>query len=257
MGQVLEEQHKKIFKLYFSRKNSKENSTNIKNVISSMEIWHQKWIEFQDILKKYSSEFESFSNICQIKFINYEGVNYFILKVGGWSYLIIDLMREKIIHFEEGLFPFEQDFFIDNFEEERIENPEKYYFSLEFAEEGVPELMNFIFLNRILFTTEFYFKYLLSYGNDFLTFLNFDILKGEITLYLGDLFFDDGRYIFINPDLTIRNYDAFDNIKKISSKLKNIKIPLNKIPAFLLENIKGKDNLPKMKIKNILKVSVN
>lgn len=255
------DKQKKLFKLYFSKKNTKRNGTNIKNVISSIEPWHLKWDKFQEILKKYSTEFRSFSIIEDSRLINYKHKNYLIIKIMSLTYLCIDLEDEKIITFGENLDPFNQNFFIDNFNEKEIDNPEQYYFSIDFESSGINELMNFILENKVLFYTETYFKYLLRDNDEYITYLNFDIQNGNITLYFGDEYsYHNSNYIYIDNDLNpikIEEKSSKDYLKKICSKIKLIKIPFNIIPAFLIPNITSKNNANIIDIKKLIKINTN
>lgn len=233
---------KRLFKLYFKNNQNVEDSINIKKVIDSTWKYHLKWEEFYNILKKYSPEIDNFSNVEKIELINFNDKDYLIVKVYRWTYLCIDIIEQKVINFENMLLPFNENFFIDNFDEEKVNDPELFYYSIEFLKEGIQKVVEFISKNKNLFFTIPHFTYKLE-EDEFATLLKFSILKGDLSLYFGNKYaLDEGNKIYINKNFDIIKTVNFNinlnKLKRICLKLKNIMIPLDIIPNFLLEEIR-------------------
>ena len=74
-----------------------------------------------------------------------------------------------------------------------------------------------------------------------MTYLDFSLLGGNLTLYFGDKYMvDDINSIKIDTNLVMQDVSNVNNlsqVKKMCSKLKDIKIPTSIIPKFLLESI--------------------
>lgn len=233
---------KRLFKLYFKNNQNIENSINIKKVIYSTWKYHLKWEEFYDILKEYSPEIDSFSNAEKIELINFNDKNYLIVKVYRWTYLCIDLIEHQTISFEDKLLPFDEKFFIDNFDEVKINKPESFYYSIEFLKEGMPKIIEFINKNKNLFFTNTQFSYKIE-EEELITFLKFSILNGDFSLYFGNKYMlDEGNQFYINKNFdiikTINSNISLNKLKRMCLKLKSIMIPLDIIPDFLLEEIR-------------------
>ncbi len=232
---------KKLFKLYF-KKDETGDGINIKKVVDSTWKYHLKWEEFYNILKEYSPEIDCFSNVEKIELIDFNDNNYLIIKVYHWTYLCLDLKKQQIINFEDGLLPFNEKFFIDNFDEEKVNRPESFYYSIDFLKEGVPKLVEFISKNKNLFFTNRYFTYRIE-EDQFITFLKFSILNGNFSLYFGNKYLpDEGNQFYINKNFdiikTINSNINLNKLKRMCLKIKSIMIPLDIIPNFLLEEIR-------------------
>ncbi len=246
---------KKLFKLYFNNNVSKEDSIDIKDIITVQKEYYSKWQRFYFILRKYSNEFRQISQIDKIQLLNYNNISYLIIKIYSWTYLCIDLTNEKIVNFGENIYPFNEEFFIENFDEDKSDNVEELYYSIEFKQNGIKELINFIVENKNLFLNSSCFTYKIEDNNSFMTFLNFSLLKGIITLYFGNKYMDiddDATYIYIDNNLNqieVSNKKVYVNkLKKMCSKLKNIKIPIDVIPNFVLDSIRYNKLLEKNKM---------
>lgn len=239
---LLNDKQKKLFKLYFTNDEAKENGIDIKRVVQGVSEYHLKWDEFLGLLRAYCPEFRRNIYVERIELINYQDVNYLIVKFYSWTYLCIDLDHKKQITFKNNLYPFSEQFFMTNFNEDKVRYVKDIYYSVEFLDKGLSELLKFVDENKTLFLTSPYFKYKLEEEDQFMTYLDFSLLGGDLTLYFGDKYMvDDINYIKIDTDLTLRGISNetsnFNQLKKMCSKIKDIKIPASIIPNFLLESI--------------------
>ena len=233
---------KSLFKLYFTNEDAKENGVSIKKVINSTWEYHLKWEEFYNIIRKYSPEIDHFSKADKVELINYKENNYLIVKIYNWTYLCINLDKKEVVNFGPDLYPFNENFFIDNFDEKKVKKTEAFYFSIDFLNDGLLEIIKFTQKNKNLFLTDSGFTYRIE-EDELMTFLNFNTQKGNITLYFGNKYMiDDTNYIYIDNNLSLRevsnSIENTNKLKKMCTKLKNIKIPIDVIPNFLLDNIR-------------------
>ncbi|MCI8547389.1 MAG: hypothetical protein HFJ38_00720 [Bacilli bacterium] len=238
---LLNEKQKKLFKLYFTNNEANENGIDIKKVIHSVSEYHNKWDEFLGILRNYCPEFRHTVYVNRIELINYHDTNYLIVQFYSWTYLCIDLDHKKQVVFKNSLYPFSEQFFITNFSENKVGYAPDIYYSVEFLEGGLLKLLDFVTINKNLFLTSPYFKYKLEEEDQFMTYLDFSLLGGNLTLYFGDKYMvDDINSIKIDTNLVMQDVSNVNNlsqVKKMCSKLKDIKIPTSIIPKFLLESI--------------------
>jgi len=233
---------KELFELFFD--NSKnEDCVEISQLMNMIKPFNIKWQELYNILKENSDGFDKYSTIRKIKKVFYNDIEYLIMQINIWSYICIDLKNKELVDFKEDLLPFSEKFFIDNFDEREIPNPNMFYHTLSLNKEGLEILLQYINDNSSLFIETNDFKYTKGLTDGFVTSLMFEIDTGKITIYFGN---NQGivNYIFINSNLIpvgISNPTGNkEDLKNMANRLKEISIPVSVIPNYLFNEANNK-----------------
>jgi|GEM_PF-2246933 len=233
---------KELFELFFV--NSKaEDYIEISQLMNLIKPFNIKWQELYNILKENSEDFDDYSTIRKIKKIMYNNVEYLIMQINIWSYLCIDLKNKKSVDFEEDLLPFGEKFFIDNFDEREIPNPSMFYHTLSINKTGLDILIQYIGDNSLLFMEKNNFHHTKESKEGFLTSLIFEVDTGKVTIYFGN---NQGmvNYIFLDSNLIpvgVSNPTGNkDDLKNMANRVKDINIPINVIPKYLLNEENNK-----------------
>lgn len=229
-----------LFELYFKN----NEGIKVSEIMNNIKKYSKIWQKFYDFLIESSLDFDKFDDIDKIKIINYNNINYLIIKFRIFDYLCIDLDNRKVIKKNNNnLEPFNEEFFIKNFNEHKIEEPEVFYYYLNINKKDMNEIIEFI-NNNLILLQEISFTYKIDNG-DYMTFLNFDIGKEIITIYFGNkTMVGNINYIFIdrnlNPIVLSNPTGNKDELKEMVLNVKDIVIPTNVIPEYILSKNKVK-----------------
>jgi hypothetical protein len=240
-----------LFELFFN-KQINEDHFRVSEIMGIMNIHTLKWKELYEVLKINSKDFDDYTNISKVKIIKYNESTYLIIKTNIWNYLCIDITKKIVVGFGKDLYPFNEDFFINNFDEDKLEHPNLFYNSLSFNEKEVPTLVNFIEENGNVLLEPNFFSYEINDKKDFKASLMFDIDRGKLTVYLGNInHHGNVNYIFFNSDLLpvgVSNQTGNkEELFNMAIRVRDIKIPISVFPKHLL----GEKNVKSIKCKKM------
>lgn len=252
-----EELRNKLFERYFECKDG--------ILITDLMETVKPIIEVYEKLKHFLIQHKTlklFSNIERVKLLSNNGKDYlFLKKASPYSYLIVDIVGNRVLSEEEILSIFTENLFVENFEEPSVELDDdwlEWYYFLRY-EGDVEELVDFYNQNKNILDipTKIFNK--LEVGKAW-TWLSISLCTGQIQLSFQteDQFLYE--VLFLNSDLTpFGLQDATEKIGKekmleMFERIKEIKIPKEAIPSQLLDVISkvlvldGGD-APKVKLK--------
>lgn len=235
-----------LFELYFK---DCDEGVNLECFVNSLGDIKEKWQSLYQILEDELEDFDNHSRVMDIKEIEYMNRKYLILKFFPFDYMVVDFNRGCVLEHKEVINLLDEQLFIDNFGEEKISDFAKYYSFFGRNNLFADSLIDVYRKNKDIFLSDNSFHYSLSDG-DCRTFVSVDLATLEVVLgfqYLGDV----GRcnYIFIDSNLEaygVSNPDGnMNSLKKMGDRVRDIGIPRNKIPNYLLsivDNYKQKEN---------------
>lgn len=236
-----------LFELYFK---DCDEGVNLECFVNSLVDIKEKWQSLYQILADELEDFDNHSRVMDIKEIEYMNRNYLILKFFPFDYLIIDCLSEKVLFEEEVFKVFSQEFFINNFQEEYVKNHEKVYYFLGCSDDFAKRVLNFYEHNKDVLTHDNNFYIEKRTDDNCVTSICVNLTNLEVTLGFN-CFGEIGRcnYIFLDSNLEaygVSNPDGnMNSLKKMGDRVRDISIPRNKIPNYLLsivDNYKQKEN---------------
>lgn len=199
------------------------------------------WKLLNDLCQKNLEYFDSFDTLDMIKAIEHNGKSYLILKIDLAKYTIIDLENMTNITKEGFVRDFNEDFFINNFDEipmgEKI--PFAEWYSLEYFKNPAI-LVDYYNFNDAILTLSTSLYYIIEI-DEVCTYFSIDFANGSAQLGFEtpDKFLYE--QLFLNFDLTAASMqDAVskigeERIVEMFDKIKEIKIPTEVIPEDLLK----------------------
>lgn len=235
-----------LFEFYFK---DYGNSVNIEFLINALgsikEVWQKLYFLFCNELE----DFDDHSTIMDIKELEYKSNQYLIFRFFPLDYMVVDLNRRCILDEEEVINFFNEQLFIDNFNEEKVSDFAKYYSFLSGSEIFASSLISVYQNNKDILLSDNSFFYSLSDGSC-RTSVYIDLSNLEVVLgfqYLGDV----GRcnYIFLDSNLEaygVSNSDGnMDSLKMMGDRVRDINIPRDRIPGHILRVVLEKENQDK------------
>lgn len=233
---------KELFELYFDNSKS-DNCIEISQLMNMIKPFNIKWQELYNILKENSDDFDKYSTIRKIKKVFYNDIEYLIMQINIWAYICIDLKNKELVNFKKDLLPFNEKFFVDNFDEREIPNASMFYHTLSVSKKGLDILLQHVSENGSLFTEKNDFIYTKKLNDGFLTSLIFEVDTGKVTIYFGN---NQGvvNYVFLDSNLIplgVSNPTGNkDDLKNMANRLKEISIPISVIPKYLFSEENNK-----------------
>lgn len=234
------QKQKELFKLYF--KNTE--GITVEEIMNNMKKYTCIWQEFYNFLINSSLDFDKYDDVDRIKIIEYKNKKYLIIKLRIFNYLCIDLDNKKVINFDNTLESFDEQFFIKNFNEHKIENPGNFYYFLDIDKKDINELIEFIDNNKILLKQNS-FVYKID-DAEYKTYLSFDVSKCSIILHFGNKnMVGNVNYIFLdknlNPIGASNPTGNMNDLKEMALKVKDIFVPTCIIPEYIISKNKVKE----------------
>ena len=236
-----------LFEKYFENQNGIVAS----DLVTTLTFIPETWKKLHEICEDNIKYFDSYSNLEECKLISIHQENYLILKLGFFSYVIIDLNRHQNISKLSFMNDFNSNFFISHFNE-----PEMNFNVTELCNRIItfnqPELLtDFYFQNQKVLNLSTSLNYKISI-DDAWTYFFIDFVNA--TAQLGFQTLDQFLYeqLFLKYDLTpTRMQDAqskigIEKMNEMFSKIRTIVIPTNVIPSDLYEQY----NLQKKLVKS-------
>lgn len=208
------------------------------------------WKELHNKLEINSEDVNKYTRIELIERIKHNNRDYLIIKFMPWNYLIIDLNTQKVLSSEDVSNIFNEDFFVQNYNEKYIQdntnNISIYWFYT--LSGNITNLINFYLENIEIFNLPKNILYKIFIGEAW-SYLSINLSNGNIQL--GFQTDDQLLYerLFLNADLTpFGLQDAYSKIgkekmKEMFSRIKNIIIPFDIIPEDLLSFIRSYDDI--------------
>ena len=225
-----------LFKKYFQI----ENGISVKELNERLSFIPKTWNKLHALCEKSIRRFDSFSTLEKFKLIEHNNKKYLILKLRIWKYVIIDVDEMRNISREEFEKLFDEQFFMDNFDE-RSEGKFFYEFYQIVKYQGdIQELLNFYLDNENIFNMPNQIHCKMN-ENEAWTYLFIDLANASAQM--GFQTPDQTLYeqLFLNYDLTpygmqdAVNKMGKEKIEELFSKIKDIEIPIDCIPQELLE----------------------
>lgn len=235
----MEEEKTKLRDALFRKYFEVENSVNIVEVLEQLKPLIKIWGSLDTLLKQTIKDYEWFDGVEIVRFVTYQGVEYFIIKMRMFKYFIVDIKEKKVLTKENVASLFTEDFFVNYFEEIQLEMKSDYIVMYHFLEckQGLEELLGFCkdkqeyleMPNRIYCRFEI---------NDAWTYLNINISTKEIQL--GFQTPDQTLYDFLHFGIDLVPWGMQDaqqkvgleKMKEICEKVKYINIPLSSLPVY-------------------------
>ena len=233
-----EELRNKLFERYFECKDGILITDLMETVKPIVEVYEK--------LKRFLIQHKTlklFSNIERVKLLSHNGKDYlFLKKASPYSYLIVDIVGNRVLSEEEISCIFEENLFVENFEEPSVELDDdwlEWYHFLRY-EGDVKELVDFYNQNKNILDIPTRVFNKLDVGEAW-TWLSISLCTGQIQLSFQteDQFLYE--VLFLNSDLTpFGLQDATEKIGKekmleMFDRIKEIKIPKEIIPSQLLD----------------------
>lgn len=227
-----------LFQKYFQE----EKGILISDLTQKLSFLPETWKKLHILCEKNIKHFDFFSSLEKCKIIEQQLKKYFVLKLGMWKYVIIDLDKMQNISNSEFKTQFNEAFFINNFEEIKEEDEMIYssLYHIERYEGGVEELVNFYLENQDILNLSTKLHYKLNV-DDAWTWFHIDFVKGNVQV--GFQTPDQFLYeqLFFKYDLTpwimqdAQEKMGIQKMQEIFKKIKGIKIPVEHIPSDLYQ----------------------
>ena len=225
-----------LFKKYFQI----ENGISVKELNEKLSFIPKTWNKLHTLCEKSIRRFDSFSTLEKFKLIEHNNKKYLILKLRIWKYVIIDVDEMRNISREEFEKLFDEQFFIDNFDERSEGELLHDFYQVVKYQGDIQELLNFYFDNENIFNMPNQIHCKMN-ENEAWTYLFIDLANASVQM--GFQTPDQTLYeqLFLNYDLTpygmqdAVNKMGKEKIEELFSKMKDIEIPIDCIPQELLE----------------------
>lgn len=228
--------------LLFNRYFQIENGVSISDFLEKLSFIPETWKKMHLLCQNNIKYFNSFSKIESCKMLEYGQKNYFIIKLRAWRYVIIDLDKMESITDAEFRNNFDEDFFVNNFAEEKEEDESLYskIYNNQKYEGDIHELVDFYIENKNIMSLTSKLHYKIVVGNAwtwfFVDFVNPNVQMGFQTI-------DRSLYeqLFLKYDLTASTLQdaqekmGIEKMQEFFSKIKDMKIPIDCIPYDLYQ----------------------
>ena len=112
----------KLFEKYFEI----EDGVLAIDLLDKLSFIKEAWKELHQLCQKNIKHFHPFSSLYSCKMIEHNKKKYLIVKISCWRYVIIDIEKKENITKEEFNTDFDENFFVENFNE-RKEDDENIY----------------------------------------------------------------------------------------------------------------------------------
>ncbi len=231
-----------LFEKYFEVEN---DCIKFKDLMDKLMPFTKVWKELKNILIENSKDFDFYMSIEMLKEISNQGNNYLIIKENLWTYFIIDLEGKKVLSEKEVIEKFNDNVFINNFDEEKsnedlIYYPEMYRF-LEYSGD-IEKLLDLYYKNKGILNINPHIHYRLNIDKAWTgLYINIANYAAQLHFNTPDQFLYE--HLFFNGDLTpFGMQDAvttigLEKIQEMFTKTKEIPIPMSIIPKDYLNYI--------------------
>lgn len=228
--------------LLFQRYFQIENGILVSELTEKLSFIPETWRKLHILCENNLKHFNSLSTLEKCKIVEHHQKKYLILKLRIWRYVIIDLDKMRNITKNEFENEFDEEFFVNNFDEIKEDNASIYssLYEIEQYKGDIQELVNFYIENQdvLCLTTKIHYK--LDVGKAW-TWFHIDLVNANAQM--GFQTQDKILYeqLFLKYDLTPwEMQDAgrkmgIEKMQEILSKIKEVKIPIECIPRDLYQ----------------------
>lgn len=243
---------KQLFDKYFEEK----NGIPVIDLVDTLSFIPELWKKLHILCEKNIKYFDSFSDLEKFKLIDYKGKKYLILKIRMFKYIIIDMEKMQNISKEQFRSEFDENFFVNNFDEIKKDRDSFHMYGLNRYLGNVQELADFYNENKkvLCLSTELYYR--LEIGKAWTDFyIDFANATAQMRFQTPDQFLYE--QLFLNYDLS--PYGMQDAHRKISVKrmhemfeeIKKIRIPKEVIPEDLYQQFLSQYDTENQKLERI------
>lgn len=226
-----------LFEKYFENQEGIELTT----FVNRMSFITDTWKHLHKLLEENVRHYDSYSRLEMLKRIEHRGINYVIIKLDLWKYIIIDIDHNKVLEKEEIQSTFEERFFLIHFAEEKSSS-EDYLdmYSFPKYQGNIQEFIAFYLKNQeiLMLPTRIYYKLTIDEAWTYFS-LNFASGKAQLGFQTPDQYLYE--QLFFYSDLTpFGMQDAISRIgiekmREMFERIKSIKIPKECIPTDIYE----------------------
>lgn len=130
-----------LFQKYFDI----ENSVLISDFLEKLDFIPEVWKKLHYLCESNIEYFDSFDSLKKCMLLEHEKINYLIIKLRSWNYVTIDVDKMENIDQFEFKTKFNEEFFVDNFDEikESDESLYDYLYNVEKYEGNIEKLVSF------------------------------------------------------------------------------------------------------------------
>ena len=236
-----------LFQKYFDI----ENGVLIRDFLEKLDYIPETWKKLHYLCENNIEYFNSFDSLKNCKFLEYSQTNYLIIKLRTWNYVIIDIDKMENINETEFKTKFNEEFFVDNFDEikDSDESFYTYLYHVEKYEGNIEELVSFYKENEDVLSLSSQLHCKVEEGNAYCW---FHVDFSNANVQMGFQTPDQSLYeqFFFKYDLTPcelqdvenKNKISIDKIHEIFNRVKYISLPIESIPKDLYKQYLMKCN---------------
>lgn len=233
-----DELRNQLFAKYFEVEEgieAKELMTKLKNI-------RETWKNLHALIEQNIKDFYNYDTLEQIKKIEHQKTNYLIIKFRFGNYIIIDLDTKAILDLNQMKANFDEQFFIEKFQERKVLNQNSLdYYHLE-SMENAQELIDFYTANdkNLVLPTKIYYQVQIKEAWSYFN-INLANDRAQIGFQTPDQFLYE--QLFLKGNLTpscmqdAQSRIGKERMQEMFAKIPEIKIPVRYIPEQLIENL--------------------
>ena len=225
-----------LFKKYFQI----EDGVLISDLVDKLSFMPEVWKQLHLLCEENIKYFDSYSSLEKCKLLEHRERNYLILKLRMWRYVIIDIDKMENITQDEFENQFDENFFVNNFNESKEEDSCFYLYQLDKYKGNIKELVHFFVDNLDVLSLSSELYYSLT-EDDACTYFYVDFINANAQMG----FETKNQYLyeqlFLKYDLTpygmqdAQHKMGREKMIEIFEKIKDIRIPIECIPNDLYQ----------------------
>ncbi len=226
----------KLFDKYFEV----EDGIEAADLVNKLSFIPELWKKLHALCEKNIKHFDALSYLEKFRALKHNQKKYLILKLEMFHYIIIDMEKMENIPEEQFRNEFDENFFVNNFDESKIQNRKCDMYNIDSYNGNVQELVDFYIENQSIFSLSTELDYRLEIGNAWTYFyIDFVNASAQIGFQTPDQFLYE--QLFLKYDLSAsRMQDAqsrigIERMQEMFKKIMEIKIPKDVIPKDLYQ----------------------
>lgn len=228
----------KLFEKYFEV----DDGVLASELVDKLSFIPETWGNLRSLCVSNVKFFQPFYTLEKVKMLDYHNKKYLILKIRMNKYIIIDVTNKKSLSQEEFLNEFDENFFIANFDEVKLNDVNAFsrrYHILSYNG-NIDELLNFYAENEDVLSLSQKIEYTIEIGNAWTYFyIYFPSANARLGFQTPDQFLYEN--LFLKYDLSPSGLQdaqekiGLEKMREIFSRIKDIKIPKEYIPKDLYD----------------------
>lgn len=245
---------KELFEKYFEE----ENGVLATDLIDKLSFIPETWKKLHVLCERNVKYFDSYSSLEKLKMVEHHQKKYLILKLRMFNYIIIDIEKTKNITEEQFRNEFDENFFINNFDEINTQDNSNMFrlYNINNYNGNIQELIDFYVENQTILSLPTKLKYNLMIGNAWTYFcIDFVNAKAQIGFQTPDQFLYE--HLFLKYDLTpcgmqdAQEKIGIERMKEMFERIKKIKISKEVIPNELYQQFLIQCNIKNNKLEKV------